>query len=129
MRRIVVSLAVMALILTGCGGSESKKGASVSLPGQTNDHGSKTAKDDLEVEADDFYFGPTFITARAGQQFSIELKNEGSVRHTFTGVGVDLELAPGADRTVTLTAPGSGTAEFHCRFHQSQGMQGAVYVR
>jgi plastocyanin len=128
-RRVVVSLAVVALVLTGCGGSGSKKGAPVSLPGQTNDHGTQTATDDLGIEADDFYFGPTFIAARAGQQFSVELRNEGSTRHTFTGVGVDLELAPGAARTVTLTAPGEGTAEFHCRFHQSQGMQGAVYVR
>jgi plastocyanin len=129
MRRIVGSLAVVVLVLAGCGGSASKKGAPVSLQGQTNDHGTRTAKDDLDVETDDYYFGPTFIAARAGQQFSVKLRNEGSTRHTFTGVGVDLELAPGAARTVTLTAPASGVAEFHCRFHQSQGMQGAVYIR
>ncbi len=130
MRRLVVTLSVVALILVGCGGGGSSK-PPVALPGDTNNHGTKTAKDDLEVEADDYYFSPTFITATAGQKFTVQLKNDGTARHTFTSPanGVDLELAPGATRTVTLTAPPNGSVEFHCRFHQTQGMQGAVYVK
>ena len=129
MRRLVVTLSVVALLAVGCGGGSSKP--PISLPGSTNDHGTKTAKDNLEVEADDVYFSPTFITAAAGQKFTVQLTNEGAERHTFTSPanGIDLELAPGATRTVTLTAPPSGSVEFHCRFHQSQGMQGAVYVK
>jgi len=130
MRRLVVTLSVVALIVVGCGGSGSSK-PPVSLGGETNNQGTKTAKDDLEMVAADFSFKPTFITATAGQKFTVQLTNNGSVRHTFTSPtnGLDLELAPGTTRTVSLTAPPTGSVEFHCRFHQSRGMQGAVYVK
>ncbi|MBA3268285.1 MAG: cupredoxin domain-containing protein [Acidimicrobiia bacterium] len=125
-------MAVTTLLLAGCGGGDDQATSPpVSLPGTTNDHGTAAAKDDLELEADDFYFGPTFVSAGSGQSFTIQLKNEGSARHTFTSpsLGLDLELAPGATRTVSATAPATGSAEFHCRFHQGEGMQGAVYVK
>lgn len=130
MRRLVVALSLVSVLAVGCGGGGSSA-APVKLPGTTNDHGTKTAKDGITVEADDFYFNPTFLTATAGQKVTVELTNEGSARHTFTSevMGVDIELAPGAKRTVTITAPASGFTEFHCRFHQGQGMQGAVYVK
>ncbi len=130
MRRLVATLSVVALLAVGCGGGGSTK-PPVALAGDTNNHGAKTAKDGLEVVADDFYFNPTFITATAGQKFTVQLKNNGTARHTFTSPidSVDLELPPGASRTVALTAPATGSVEFHCRFHQSQGMQGAVYVK
>ncbi len=129
MRRLVLILSAVALIVVGCGGGSTK--APVALAGPTNDHGTKTAKDDLAVEADDFSYTPTFITATAGQKFTVQLRNNGSARHTFTSPsnGLDLELSPGATRTVSLTAPPTGLVEFHCRFHQDRGMQGAVYVR
>ena len=123
-------MAVLALFLGGCGDDSEDTAPPVSLPGQVNDHGTAKAKNDLQMEADDLYFGPTFIEARAGQKFSVELHNEGSARHTFTSgdLGIDLELSPGARRTISLTAPETGTASFHCRFHEGQGMQGAVFI-
>ena len=131
MRRTLATLAVLALLLTGCGDDDSEDSAPpVSLVGQVNNHGTAEAEDDLQMEADDLYFGPTFIEAKAGQRFSVELHNEGSARHTFTSddLGVDLELPPGARRTISLTAPETGSASFHCRFHEGQGMKGAVFV-
>lgn len=121
----------MALVVVGCGGDGESSSPPISLEGVTSNHGTEVAKNDLEVEVDNYYFGPTFITAGAGQKFTIQLRNEGNGRHTFTSadLGVDLELAPGATRTVSVNSPQSGTAEFHCRFHESQGMQGAVYVK
>jgi len=131
MKRIVVTLVVLALFLGGCGSDDSEDSVPpVSLPGQVNDHGRAEARNDMEIEADDVYFEPTFIEAKAGQKFSVELHNEGSPRHTFTSgdLGVDLELPAGARRTISLTAPESGFVSFHCRFHEGQGMQGAVFV-
>lgn len=130
----MVLLATITLVAAGCGGSgesSTPKGAPpVSLAGSTNDHGTKTATKELEMEADDFYFGPTFVKATAGQTFTIELANEGKATHTFTStaLGIDEQLDPGQKRTVTVTAPQSGTALFFCRFHQGQGMQGAIFV-
>jgi len=132
---IIVVVGALA-VAVGCGSSSSttkgadKQGPPVSLAGTTNDHGTQVAKDALEVEADDFYFGPTFIKATAGQRFIIEIKNDGKATHTFTSpaLGIDEELAPGATKTITLSAPPSGSVEFHCRFHQGTGMQGALFV-
>lgn len=83
------------------------------------------------MELDDFYFGPTFVSASAGQAFTLELKNEGKETHTFTStaLGIDEQLEPGQKRTVRVTAPQSGVALVICRIHQALGMQGAIFVK
>ena len=84
------------------GGSTTEK-----LTGKVNDKGTKSVvgKSDaeLELEADDFYFEPTYIKVSPGQKVELEMKNEGDATHTFTSsdLGVDDELAPGAKKTVT----------------------------
>ena len=134
MRRLVVVLATIALSVAACGGSDdaTESGGSppVSLAGTTNDHGTATATAELAMELDDFYFGPTFVRATAGQAFTLELENEGKETHTFTStaLGIDEQLEPGQKRTIRVTAPQSGVALVICRIHQSQGMQGAIFV-
>lgn len=146
MRKLIVLLSIVAAVGAGCGdsggtgsGSVSGSGTSdaappVKLTGTTNNHGvtDVTGKSDakVKVELDDFYFGPTFIHAKPGQSVTVELANEGTTTHTFTtsAGGTDESLAKDAKKTVTVTAPSSGVLVFFCRFHQSQGMQGAVYL-
>jgi plastocyanin len=115
--------------------STGKTAPPVSLSGTVNDKGTKDisakgASTKLEVEADDFYFEPTFIKAAPGQKVEVELKNEGSVAHTFTSptLDVDKELQPDTTATVEVTVPSSGNAPFFCRFHKDNGMQGAVFI-
>ena len=135
MRRLLVILATIVLSAAACGGSDEKTGGGgsppVSLAGTTNDHGTATATSVLAMELDDFYFGPTFVSATAGQAFTLELENEGREPHTFTStaLGIDEQLEPGQKRTIRVTAPQSGVALVICRLHQSQGMQGAIFVR
>ncbi|HXG43030.1 MAG TPA: cupredoxin domain-containing protein [Dehalococcoidia bacterium] len=82
----------------------------------------------LSLEADDFYFEPKELRAQAGQTLTLRIENEGRSAHTFTveSLGVDVELAPGEERTVTLTP--TDTVAFVCRFHQAQGMTGQITV-
>ena len=135
MRRLVVALAMIALSVTACGGSDdtTDRGGSppVSLAGTTNDHGTASATAELAMELDDFYFGPTFVRATAGQAFALELENTGKEPHTFTitALGIDEQLEPGQKRTVRVTAPQSGVALVICRLHQNVGMQGAIFVQ
>jgi len=135
----MVVLVVALVGIAGCGegdgeggsGARSSEAPPVSLQGTTNDHGTKPATNDMEIELDDFYFAPTYIRATAGQRVTVELHNEGQAPHTFTSNGlgnIDEQLAPGARKTITITASAGGAAVFYCRFHQSQGMQGAVIV-
>jgi plastocyanin len=159
MRRIAVLLLPAALVIAACGdddgadvresgsesgsasgsesgsasgsGSGSESGdAPVELEGTVNDHGIGEVEDDeLELELDDNYFGPTFVKGSPGGSVTVELVNEGSATHTFTSdaLGVDEEVGPGDEASVTVTLPDEGAVEFHCRFHEGQGMKGAFY--
>jgi plastocyanin len=132
MRKIVILLASVAVVMTGCGGGSSK--TPVSLSGSTTNKGTKTLTGtDVEVEMDDFYFNPTFIKGGTpGATVTVKLKNDSKIAHTFTNstIGVDKEVAAGASDTVQITLPQSGATEFHCRFHQqSNGMQGAFFFK
>ena len=139
MRKLVILLALVALIGTACGDDEdtasttdTTTAASSVLPAGTPDHGTADAKDGMELELDNFYFGPTVIEATAGQTFKVELFNEGETPHTFTvdSLGIDVTLAPEERKEVSITAPSAaGTVPFYCKFHQtSSKMQGALVV-
>jgi plastocyanin len=60
---------------------------------------------------------------------TVHLANEGNATHTFTSdsLGVDEELSGGDSSSVTITLPEEGAVEFHCRFHEGQGMKGAFF--
>ncbi len=153
MRKIVILMAALALFGAGCGddGDDGDGGATaaptttaaaattptttgspVPLPAGTPFHGTADAEDGMEVELDNFYFGPTVIEAKVGQAFKVELFNEGGAPHTFTidSLSIDVRLDPDQKMEITVTAPSAaGTVEFYCRFHKaSQAMQGALVV-
>jgi plastocyanin len=143
-RKILILLGVMALVAVGCGGSSSTSASGsgsetggngsqpVSLPGQTNNKGTKSPTGNaIDVEMDDFYFQPTFIQGTPGQTLTLHLKNEGKNAHTFTSaaLNVDKTLQPDQSMDVQVTLPQSGATEFHCNFHQGMGMQGAFFFK
>jgi plastocyanin len=110
-----------------------EEGGTITLDGQSaNDHGTKdvSGMDEFSVEADDFYFEPTVLTGTAGQKIEIEVENEGNVEHNFslTDQGIDQDVSPGQKAKVDVTFPQSGTLVFFCKFHQSQGMVGALEI-
>jgi plastocyanin len=117
---------------SGTASSAPSGSAAVSLPGTVNDHGAGTVANgaDLELELDDFYFSPTFITGPAGAKVKLELANEGEKSHTFTvdSAQIDQQVDPGGKSTVEVTLPASGTLAFYCKFHVSGGMQGAFTI-
>lgn len=144
-----VLAATVAVGLTACGSSSSSGSGSssttkaaakttakdpVTLSGTVTNKGTKDVSTkgavSMELELDNFYFEPTFIKVAPGQKLTLELKNEGSVPHTFTApsLNIDKELQPDSKMDVTVTVPMSGTVPFFCRFHKNQGMQGAIYM-
>jgi plastocyanin len=145
-RKILILLGVMTMVAAGCGNGDSTSTATsqntspssgnanqpVSLPGQTNDKGTKSPNgNEIDVELDDFYFEPTFIQGAPGQTLTLHLKNEGTTPHTFTStpLNVDKTLQPDQDMDVQVTLPQAGATDFHCSFHQAQGMQGAFFFK
>ncbi len=81
------------------------------------------------VETLDFRFSPRTVEMETGQRLTVTVRNGGRVAHTFTAEdpAVDVVVEPGQERTVDLV-PG-GRVSFFCRFHQSNGMQGALCPR
>jgi plastocyanin len=135
MRRIHLGVGAMAMVAVlmaaSCGGdNKSSSDTPVSLEGKVNNQGEKDVKngDSIEMEADDFYFGPTFLKGPAGAKVTLELHNEGKATHTFTvdSLSVDQKLEPDASANVEVTIPASGSLVYYCQFHQNQGMQGAL---
>lgn len=136
---MVVGAAVLAACGDNGGGGATKQAATattaaappVSLAGTVNDHGTRSLTgDELEMELDDFFFGPTFVKAPGGKEVKVALENEGKAPHTFTidDLGIDRVLQPGDKATVTVKLPTGGTVAFYCRFHKAMGMQGAFAV-
>jgi plastocyanin len=134
MRKILLIAAALALMTAACGDDDDGGGgAPVELEGTVNDDGGngEVSNGEVEMELDDFYFGPTFTKAEAGDTVTISLFNEGDTTHTFTidSLGVDEELEPEATAEVEVTLPESGAVRYYCRIHQDQGMQGAFYAK
>jgi plastocyanin len=136
---IAAGTALVCLAAVGCSkkkdddGGTVTQGKPVTLSGTVTDKGTKdlAGKDEFELEQDDFYFSPTFIKAAPGATVKVELRNEGKNPHTFTvdALKIDKTLQPGDEIDVPVTMPASGALAFYCKFHQGQGMQGALFSK
>src|SRR5688572_5762408 len=126
MKRALMLLVVIVLVAASCGdddetasgsGSGSASGsasaaeaeAPVELSGTVNIHGATDVSEDgdaaaVEMELDDFYFGPTFVRGASGQTVMVELQNEGEADHTFTidSLSIDETLSPGDKKQVEV---------------------------
>jgi plastocyanin len=132
---LVAAVAALVFVFTAAPVSAAAKapvklGQKVNIKGSTDVSSKSSAT--VEVEQDDFYFKPTFIKAKAGEKITFKVKNEGGTDHTFTSddLSVDKTLAPGKSAKFTVTVPSDGQVfQFHCDFHESAGMAGAVYTK
>ncbi|MBQ4870249.1 cupredoxin domain-containing protein [Priestia megaterium] len=85
----------------------------------------------IEVQLNDDYFNPETITIPSGKTTPLILKNEGQKEHTFTveKLGIDAEVQPGKEKTITVKPQNPGTYELICRYHFNSGMVGKVIVK
>jgi plastocyanin len=85
----------------------------------------------IEVELSDDYFNPKVITIPNGTTTTLILKNKGKKEHTFTveKLGIDAEIQPGEEKTITVKPNQPGTYELICRYHFQEGMVGKVIVK
>ena len=85
----------------------------------------------MEVQLNDDYFNPETITIPSGKTTTLIFKNEGQKEHTFTveKLGIDAEVQPGKEKTITLKPQNPGTYELICRYHFNSGMVGKVIVK
>ena len=109
-------VALIALPLTGCGGSPSSSSEPAPKPGTT-------AAKPVTVVIRDFKYHPATLTVRAGAR--VRWLNDDSSPHTATAQGIHTRTVnPGRSRTLTLTHPGHYA--YVCVFHPF--MHGTVVV-
>lgn len=122
-----VPLLALALAVTAaCGGGSDDDAGDGGSPTQT----SRPEAQEFEMSAADFAFSPDAIELEPGQSLDIQLTNDGEALHTFTldELNIDVEVQPGDEVDVPLTASEPGQFTFYCRFHDSQGMTGTLRI-
>jgi plastocyanin len=136
MRKILLIAVALVFVTAACGDDDdggSGGGAPVKLEGTVNDDGGngEVSNGEVEMELDNFYFGPTYTKAKPGETVTISLKNEGDTTHTFTIDSLDINesLEPDATAEVEITMPESGAIRYYCEIHGDDGMQGAFYAK
>lgn len=137
-RRARATAAALGLLAAaGCAGNSGPP-APVSIPGAVVNKGvmddsAQAQAVTATIKVGDSWFSPTFIKAAPGARITVQLTDTGQIAHTFTvdsqKVDVVLDKA-GQHRTITLVMPAGGQpVVFYCKYHQSAGMQGALYSR
>lgn len=104
---------------------------SIKLGGLTfADHGTKEVKGqtELELEADDYYFAPTFLRGEPGQTLTLEIENESGTLHNLSipALQIDKDIPPEGKVEVQVTFPQSEALRFFCKFHAPLGMNGEL---
>ena len=128
-RFALLVLLALSLVLTACGSS-----------------GPSTK---LNVKMDDFKYDPMVNTIAAGQEITLNIKNDGKVLHEYVimklgqtagdkfgdedegNIYWEIEIDPGQSKTVTFTAPSDpGSYEIVCGTagHLEAGMKGELNV-
>ncbi|MFC7785834.1 cupredoxin domain-containing protein [Rossellomorea sp. GCM10028870] len=120
---VVVFAMVMVVTTLGSQGVFAESGTVTQLM--------ETEKAMIEVELKDDYFNPEVITIPNGTATTLILKNKGKKEHTFTveKLGVDAEVQPGKEKTITVNPKQRGTYELICRYHFQEGMVGKVIIK
>lgn len=125
-------LGASLLMVAACGGG-SEKAKTLQLGGlNVSDHGTKDlgSAGTADLEADDFYFEPTFFKATAGQKLSFKISNGSNTIHNFSvpNAQIDKDIPAKGSVTVDVTVPDTGVLLFLCKYHTGQGMNGEILV-
>ncbi|WP_442600084.1 cupredoxin domain-containing protein [Neobacillus sp. D3-1R] len=97
----------------------------------SNDNQPAVTVQAVDVQLNDDSFNPKVITIPNGKATKLILKNAGVKEHTFTveKLGIDEEIQPGKEVTITVNPKKPGTYELICRYHYREGMVGQVVVQ
>jgi plastocyanin len=143
MRKLAVVLVAVALAAVGCANEQRQQtqatpdpspastgGPVTAIGGKINNRGQKNFTKEnfsVELEADNFYFEPTFIVAPGGGKAKIELKNEGDIEHNLSipARKVDEDVEAGQSKNLTVEVGTDSFVPFYCKYHKAEGMQGS----
>jgi len=115
---LVISIAA---VISACG------------PGGGGQPSAAAAGQTFNVDAAEFSYTPNTFNVKPGEKVTINLKNNGTVEHTFVVKDANFKISaqPGATTKGTFTAPTTpGTYQVHCDIagHTEAGMEGKLIV-
>lgn len=111
--------------------AEPPKERSITLGDLTfSDHGTKDVKGkgELDLEADNYYFEPTFLRGKPGQKIKVQIKNDSGTLHNFSipEQQIDVDIPRKGKVLIEIVFPSSGVVRFLCKYHSSRGMNGEL---
>jgi plastocyanin len=101
------------------------------LTGAIEDRGTAEASGGaVTLDASEFAFAPTCVESDASEMLEVTVRNTGSALHNLTveSLGIDEDVQAGETITVDVALPDSGAVPFTCKYHVSNGMQGAFVI-
>ena len=143
-RRGASALLAVLFVLTGCAQTEEPDSSEetpspapspvltpLSSGEQAEFHGSEdvSGESEVELEVDDYYFGPTVLRGKAGQELTLSLTNEGAELHNLTlqDQSIDTDISAGQSEVkVKVKFPAAGSLTFFCEYHLDTGMRGEL---
>ena len=134
-------LALVAVVLTSCGGGSYGGSSGGGGGGSGSSHG-KTGGviKTVAIKETEFKLSPSSVTLSKPGTYAFKAEDKGSTQHSLTiegkgvkGDEVELEqaLSPGQSGVLRVTFQKSGTYEMYCPVdgHEQEGMKGEVVVR
>jgi YVTN family beta-propeller protein len=125
-------IAVQPRVRTGASAPArpSTEGSFTQVVPAVSDHGTKkvTGLVEIALEADDYYFAPTFLHGEPGQPLTLAVENESGTLHNLSipELQIDQDIPPKAVAKVQVTFPSSGAVRFFCKLHAGMGMNGEL---
>lgn len=135
MKRALLGLAVvttLSMLGGACGGGGKEQAKQITLGSVAfGDHGTKdvSASTTLTLEADDYYFSPTFLKGKPGQKLTVTLSNDSKAtlhNLSIAQLEIDKDVPAKSKVDVEFTFPQSGVILFLCKYHTGQGMNGEL---
>jgi len=124
-------VATRSLTVAGPPTARAEMGKSLVIDGVSYaNHGTKDVRNlsKLELEADDYYFSPTFLRGKPGQKLTLLVESEARTLHnlSISSLGIDKDIPPKGKVRLEVTFPASGVLAFTCKFHGGLGMNGQL---
>ena len=116
--RLVAGVCATLLLLGACGGDDGDEEASQTGEAAQGECGGSGGTV-LELEASDFQFEPSELSAPAGEQVTVEFTNSDDAAHTFTIEDLDCDTGSvdsGQSAELSFTMPGAETG-WICTIH------------
>ena len=139
-RLLRVALLALLIATAACDDEDEEK-ADARLPPEAqiitlgdmafSNHGTRdvTGMTELRMEADQYYFAPTFLQGAPGQRLTLTIENEDNrLVHNFSlpAQQIDRDIPIDGAEIIDVVFPESGALLFLCKYHSSSGMNGEL---